>query len=181
MRIRWNRPQPTGRNRGRRGISLNGGDNRLLGVFDEAVHERLHPDVAITPQPLCMVNDFNLVICAVELGVDDHVVIFGPVGDLSASPGETPANDIWMVLRAGVKPLGKRSHARRQDEYAHRVSGCFTGYGRGSALPVDVKQYCPRPFQRRHHRSARSSIQMLMDFSPFEEGSVANLNVELGL
>ena len=98
------------------------GRARNLQRLLQLAHERHEPREALAPQPLGGEDRAQALEAAVEIGVDDDVVVFRPVADLVARLRHAPRDRIEWVLVARFRPLRQHLARGRRHEDAHDVA-----------------------------------------------------------
>src|SRR4051812_34959551 len=84
-------------------------------------------------------NRLHLRERAIDIGIDDHVVVLGPVAHLVGGLAHARMDDLIGVLRSRSQPQLEVRNRRRQHEDADEIAICLlTKLLR--ALPVDVEQ-----------------------------------------
>ncbi len=105
---------------------------------------------------------------AIEVLVDQDVIIFLPVADLFQGVGEPLADGLGIVLGAARETPAQLIDRRRQDENADHVRPRLSVKLQG-ALPVDIEQHVGSRFQRALDRSLRRAVIIAVHLRPFHE------------
>ena len=118
--------------------------------------DQLRP--AVAAQPLGGDDRAELLLALREVGVDQHVVVFGPVADLVARLRHARRDHARRVLAAGAQPALQLGDRRRQDEDRdHRVAQAASC---GSAGRPASRRRRARPGRRRSPpRPARAACR----------------------
>jgi hypothetical protein len=91
-------------------------------------------------QPLGLNDRADSGIGAVEIVIDDDIVIFAPVLDFRSGIGEPLLDDIIGIFGTAMQPCPEFLHRGRQDEDRDHV-GAHLVLELLSTLPIDVKEH----------------------------------------
>ena len=104
----------------------------------------------------------------VDIAVDDHVIVFGPVAHFLGGLRHSRGDGVGAVLRAALKTLAQCRDARRQHEYLdqilrHRLAQLLR------PLPVDIGHDIAAGGERRLDRNLRRTIGVAENGRVFEQ------------
>jgi 16S rRNA (adenine1518-N6/adenine1519-N6)-dimethyltransferase len=122
-------------------------------------------------------NRLHLRERAIDIGIDDHVVVLGPVAHLVGGLAHARMDDLIGVLRSRSQPQLEVRNRRRQHEDADEIAICLlTKLLR--ALPVDVEQNVAALDQSRLDWQPGRAIAISEHLRPFQQFAVLDHCVE---